>query len=64
MSKWLCVGRPRKREVLDTCDCSHLNLVDLPKEVWDHRATIRLLNLNSNAIKDIPKVRLEASWRC
>lgn len=56
MSKWLCIGR-RKQVVLDHCDCSHLNLVDLPKEVWDHRASIRFLNLNSNVIKDIPKVR-------
>ena len=56
MSKWLCgIGR-RKQPVLDTCDCSHLSLVDLPKEVWEHRATIKFLNLNSNVIKDIPKV--------
>lgn len=57
MSKWLCIGR-KKPAVLDTCDCSHLSLVDLPKEAWDHRHTIRYLNMNSNAIRDIPRVSL------
>ena len=50
------MGKKKAPPVLDTCDCSHLSLVELPKEVWDHRASIRSLNLNSNAIKDIPKV--------
>ncbi len=57
MSKWLCVGRRKSPAVLDVCDCSHLNLVDLPKELLEHRGAIKSLNLNSNAIKDIPKVR-------
>lgn len=57
MSKWLCFGR-RKPVVIETWDCSHMSLTDLPPEVWDHRATLRQLNLSCNSIKDIPKVML------
>lgn len=56
---WLCVAKkkPPPPAALETCDCSHLNLVELPREVLDHMKAIRSLNLNSNAVKDIPKVR-------
>ncbi len=42
--------------VIDYWDVSHMSLVDLPKEVWDTRNTLKYLNISSNAIKDIPKV--------
>lgn len=71
MSRWLCGGgssgkkagaaknKKKVPAVLGECDCSHMGLADLPKEAWAHRGTIRMLNMNSNAIKDIPKVSRE-----
>ena len=57
---WLCGAKKKPTVpppvVLDVCDCSHLSLVELPKEVVDNKDGIRRLNLNSNAIKDVPKV--------
>ena len=46
--------------VVDSWDCSHMCLSDLPREVWEHRATLRKLNMSSNAVKDIPKVNANA----
>ena len=41
---------------IETWDCSHMSLTDLPREVLEHRATLRQLNLSSNAIRDVPRV--------
>lgn len=46
----------KKPRVVDYWDCSRLNLVDLPKEVLQHRDTIETLYMQSNNVKDIPKV--------
>ena len=61
MSLFACFGS-RKREtrsgsLVDYWDCSGLGLSDLPKEVIQHRRTLRQLTLSCNNIKDVPKVR-------
>lgn len=57
MSKKLLRLFRRKPKVIDFWDCSHLHLNELPREVLEHRHTLRALYINMNSIRDFPRVR-------
>ncbi len=57
MSKKLLRLFRRKPKVIDFWDCSHLHLSELPREVLEHRHTLRALYISTNSIRDFPRVR-------
>lgn len=57
MSKKLLRLFRRKPKIIDFWDCSNLHLSELPREVLEHRHTLRSLYINTNSIRDFPRVR-------
>lgn len=57
MSKKLLRLFRKKPKVVDYWDCSHLHLTELPREVLEHRHTLKSLYMSTNSIRDFPRVR-------
>ena len=52
---------PKKRSV-DTLDYSHQNLLEVPAEVYQSKRTLQRLYLNTNHIRDLPKVSMYCTY--
>jgi len=53
----MCMRRQNKDDDTTSLDYRHSSLTDVPSDVFTHERTLEELRLDSNHIRDLPRVR-------